>query len=281
MSTRWRSYQPLREKKMSRAIAETFTHLRDRGGKAFIPFITSGDPDLGMTVRLVPELERSGAHIVELGIPFSDPLADGPTIQRSSERALRHGYHLSDHLDAVRKIRKQTAIPIVLFSYFNPIFQYGLEALARDAQSAGCDGILVTDMTPEESREYCACFEMHELDTIFLAAPTSSPERVKKIADCSRGFVYIVSRAGVTGAQDQLSEALLPTISRVRLNTQLPIAVGFGISRPEQVRAVWEVSDGAVVGSAIIAQMEKFAAASELPAHVGEFCRWLMEGGNG
>jgi tryptophan synthase alpha chain len=266
---------------MTSAIAAKFAKLKDEGKKAFIPFITSGDPDIEMTVRLVPELERAGSSIVELGIPFSDPVADGPTIQRSSERALRHGYHLSDHLDAVRKIRKQTAIPIVLFSYYNPIYQYGLEALARDARSAGCDGILVTDMTPEESGEYCACFESHELDTIFLAAPTSSADRIAKIARCSRGFVYVISRAGVTGAQEQLSEGLLPTISRVRGNTALPVAVGFGISRPEQVNAVWEIADGAVVGSAIVAQIEKLATSSDLPARIGEFCRWLTEGVNG
>jgi tryptophan synthase alpha chain len=266
---------------MTRAIAATFAGLKNKGKKAFIPFITSGDPDLGMTIRLVSELERAGSHIVELGIPFSDPVADGPTIQRSSERALRHGYHISDHLEAVREIRKQTPIPIVLFSYYNPIYQYGLETLARDARSAGCDGILVTDMTPEESGEYCACLESRELDTIFLAAPTSSADRVAKITRCSRGFVYVVSRAGVTGAQDQLSEGLQPTIDLVRRNTELPIAVGFGISRPEQVRAVWEISDGAVVGSAIVAQMEKLASASDLPVRIGEFCRWLTEGGNG
>jgi len=265
---------------MTKAIAAVFAKLKNEGRKAFIPFITSGDPDMEMTVRLIPELERAGSSIIELGIPFSDPVADGPTIQRSSERALRHGYHLSDHLDSIRKIRKQSTIPIVLFSYYNPIYQYGLEALARDAQSAGCDGILVTDMTPEESGQYCACFESHELDTIFLAAPTSSADRIAKIARCSRGFVYVVSRAGVTGAQDQLSEELLPTLDRVRSNTTLPVAVGFGISRPEQVRAVWEIADGAVVGSAIVAQMEKHAASSDLPMRIAGFCRWLTEGGN-
>jgi tryptophan synthase alpha chain len=266
---------------MTGAIAATFAELKGEGKKAFIPFITSGDPDIEMTVRLVSELERAGSNIVELGIPFSDPVADGPTIQRSSERALRHGYRLSDHLDAICKIRKQTAIPIVLFSYYNPIYQYGLEALARDARSAGCDGILVTDMTPEESREYCACFASHDLDTIFLAAPTSSADRITKIARCSRGFVYVVSRAGVTGAQDQLSAGLLPTISWVRHNTNLPVAVGFGISQPEHVKAVWEIADGAVVGSAIVAQIEMLAAASDLPSRIEEFCRWLTGRGNG
>jgi tryptophan synthase alpha chain len=266
---------------MTRAIAAEFAKLKNQGKKAFIPFITSGDPDLEMTTRLVLELERAGSSIVELGIPFSDPVADGPTIQRSSERALRHGYHLADHLDAIRKIRKQSAIPIVLFSYYNPIYQYGLEALARDASAAGCDGILVTDMTPEESAEYCACFEAHELDTIFLAAPTSSAGRIAKIAQCSRGFVYVVSRAGVTGPQDQLSQGLQPAIAQVRLCTELPIAVGFGISSPEQVRAVWEIADGAVVGSAIVARMESHTASPDLPVRVGEFCRWLTGGNNG
>jgi len=266
---------------MTRAIADVFARLKTEGKKAFMPFSTSGDPDLEMTIRLVPELEGAGSSIVELGIPFSDPVADGPTIQRSSERALRHGYHLSDHLEAVRKIRRQSAIPIVLFSYYNPIYQYGLEELAQDARSAGCDGILVTDMTPEESGEYCACFESNEIDTIFLAAPTSSADRITRITRCSRGFVYVVSRAGVTGAQDQLSTDLLPIIGRVRANTKLPVAVGFGISRPEQVKAVWEIADGAVVGSAIVAQMEKHANSSDLPQRAREFCSWLTGGSNG
>jgi tryptophan synthase alpha chain len=266
---------------MNRAISGKFAELKSKNKKAFIPFITAGDPDLETTVRLVPELERSGSSIVELGIPFSDPLADGPTIQRSSERALHHGYRMADYLDAVRRIRCKTDVPIILFSYFNPLLQYGLEALANDARQAGVDGLLVTDMTPEEGSEYCACMERYNLDAIFLAAPTSSAERVAKIAECSRGFVYVVSRAGVTGAQERLSESVLTTISRVRAHTQLPIAVGFGISRPDHVRAVWEIADGAVVGSAIVAQMEKAASVHDLPAQIGEFCRWLVEGENG
>lgn len=263
---------------MDRAISNRFEELRARGKKAFIPFVTAGDPDIDTTIRLVPELERSGSHLVEFGIPFSDPLADGPTIQRASERALRHGYRLADYLEAVRTIRRETPIPIILFSYFNPLLQYGLENLARDARSAGVDGVLVTDITPEEGKDYCACLEKHELDTIFLAAPTSSPERVEKISRCSRGFIYVVSRMGVTGAREKLSESILPTINRVRRHTQLPVAVGFGISRPEQVRAVWEIADGAVVGSAIVAQMEKGGEREELVRRVGRFCRWLTGG---
>ncbi len=262
---------------MERAITATFERLRSRGRRAFIPFITAGDPDLETTVRLVPELERAGSHIVELGIPFSDPLADGPTIQRSSERALRNRYRLAEYLEAVRAIRRETAIPIVLFSYYNPILQFGLEALAKEARAAGVDGVLVTDMTPEEGTDYCACLHRHGLDPIFLVAPTSSAERVASIVTCSRGFVYVVSRAGVTGAQERLSDTLAPTVSRVRQHTSLPVAAGFGISRPEQVRAVWKIADGAVVGSAIVARMEQFEDRRKLPVLVGDFCRWLME----
>lgn len=259
-----------------RAIAETFDRLKSQKGKAFIPFITAGDPDLETTIRLVPELERAGSHIVELGIPFSDPMADGPTIQRSSERALRNGYGFADYLEAVRTIRKESGIPLILFSYYNPILQYGLDCLAREARAAGVNGMLVTDLTPEEGKEYCSCLERHELDPIFLVAPTSG-ERIAMITECARGFVYVVSRAGVTGAQEKLSESLAPTVAQVRKHTRLPVAVGFGISRPEHVRAVWEIADGAVVGSAIVAQMEGSTDHDKLPDRVGAFCRWLME----
>ena len=263
---------------MVRAIAQKFAELRSNGKKAFIPFIMAGDPNIETTIRLVLELERAGSHIVELGIPFSDPVADGPTIQRAGARALSHGYCLADYLRAIEALRQETSIPLLLFSYFNPILQYGLERLAHDARAAGVDGVLVTDMTPEEGEEYCACLERHDLDSVFLAAPTSREERIAKIARCSRGFVYVVSRAGVTGAQEKLSETILPTIARVRAHTQLPVAVGFGISNPEHVRAVWEVSDGAVVGSAIVAEMEKVKELHDLPFRIGEFCRRLTGG---
>ncbi len=266
---------------MTRSISDTFERLKREGKKAFIPFITVGDPDLDTTVKIVRELERANSDIVELGIPFSDPLADGPVIQRASERALRHGYRLADYLEAVRRIRGDTSIPLVMFSYFNPILRYGLEEFARDARMAGVDGLLVTDMSPEEANEYCFCLERYGLDPIFLVAPTSSSTRIKKICSCSRGFIYLVSRTGVTGAQDRLSEALLPTLGRVREQTKLPVAVGFGISRPEQVRAIWEVADGAVVGSAIVAQIEKEAEAPDLPTRIGAFCRWLTGGEDG
>jgi tryptophan synthase alpha chain len=182
---------------------------------------------------------------------------------------------MADYLKAVEAIRQKTSVPLLLFSYFNPIFQYGLESLARDAHAAGIDAVLVTDITPEEGEEYCTCLETHELDAVFLAAPTSSSERIAKIAKCSRGFVYVVSRTGVTGAQQRLSTAILPTVKLVRNHTPLPVAVGFGISTPEQVRAVWEISDGAVVGSAIVNEIEKVKDPEQLLPGIGEFCRWL------
>jgi tryptophan synthase alpha chain len=258
-----------------RAIESKFAELRSLGRKAFIPFITAGDPDLETTVRLVVELERSGSHIVELGIPFSDPVADGPTIQRSSERALAHQYRMSDYLRAVSDIRRTSDVPIVLFSYFNPIFQYGLEALAHNASQAGVNGVLITDMTPEEGAEYCVCMDKYGLDTVFLAAPTSDDGRMSQIAGCTRGFLYLVSRTGITGEQSSLSETLAPTIARVRSHTSLPIAVGFGISTPEQVQSVWAIADGAVVGSTIVARIEKMHGDPELPSKIGSFCRWL------
>jgi tryptophan synthase alpha chain len=260
---------------MDRRIGKMFGELKSRGAKAFIPFIMAGDPDLETTIRLVPELERAGSHIVELGIPFSDPVADGPAIQRAGMRALRHQYTMSDYLQAVEAIRRTSEVPLLLFSYFNPIYQYGLESLARDAKAAGVDGVLVTDVTPEEGEHYCACMEGQELDCIFLAAPTSSDDRIAKVARCSRGFVYVVSRTGVTGVQQQVSGSVLPTVERVRRFTQLPVAVGFGISKPEQVRAIWEIADGAVVGSAIVSEMEKIGNSGELPSRISQFCRSL------
>ena len=182
---------------------------------------------------------------------------------------------MSDYLHAVSDIRRKTEVPLLLFSYFNPIFQYGLERLARDARAAGVDGILVTDIIPEEGDQYCACMEANEIDTIFLAAPTSGEGRIARIAECSRGFVYVVSRTGVTGVQQELSGSVLPTIERVRKFTRIPVVVGFGISSPEQVKAVWAISDGAVVGSAIVAEMEKICRPQEIPSHIAKFCSWL------
>lgn len=259
-----------------RRIGRIFEDLKRQNKKGFIPFITAGDPDLETTIELVPELERAGADIVELGIPFSDPVADGLVIQRSSERALRHAYRLADYLAAVKRIREKSGVGLIFFSYFNPILQYGLDRLARDARAAGVDGALVTDVTPEEGEEYCSRFEEHDLDTVFLIAPTSSEERIARITDCCRGFVYVISRMGVTGARERLSDSVAPMVERVRRHTDLPVAVGFGVSRPEHVRAVWSSADAAVVGSAIVAQIERYGGETDLVQRIGGFCRWLL-----
>jgi len=197
-----------------------------------VAYITAGDPSLEATLKYVLALAEAGADVIELGVPFSDPLADGPTIQRASERALRAGTTLAGVLELVRRIRQSSQVPLVLFSYYNPILQMGLEKFASTAASAGADGVLATDLTPEESEEYRRILQQHHLDTIFLGAPTSTDERMAKIAACSSGFLYLISRTGVTGAKDALPDDLPALLRRARSATKLPIAVGFGISLP-------------------------------------------------
>jgi len=257
-------------------VAATFETLKREGRKGFIPFITVGDPDLEKTRDLIVELARVGASVIELGVPFSDPMADGPVIQRASERALRHGFGLAEILDVVRAVRKQTTVPIVLFSYFNPLLQFGLEKLAREAEHAEIDGMLVTDLIPEEAGRFSALLRAHEIDLIFLAAPTSTDVRLKMIAERASGFIYVVSRAGVTGARDDLSAEAEKLVSRVRRVSDLPVAVGFGISRPEHVRDVWHYADAAVVGSAIVQMTERYAGLPNLVEQVGQFATSLM-----
>jgi tryptophan synthase alpha chain len=203
-------------------------------------------------------------------VPFSDPLADGPVIQRASERALRRGTTLAAVLDAVRRIRKKSELPIVLFSYANPLLRYGLERLARDAHEAGVDGVLVTDLPPEEAGEWLPAARQADLDTIFLAAPTSSDERLRRVAEATRGFVYAVSRTGVTGEKDSLSGDARPLVARLRALTDVPVALGFGISTPEQVQAAAGVADGVVVGSALVRFLEEHP-----DGDMAEKVRWL------
>lgn len=262
---------------MSR-ISETFRSLKNKNEKAFIPFITAGDPDLETTERLIPELEKAGADIIELGVPFSDPIADGPVIQRSSERALRKNYTLFDIFSMVRHVRQSTCVPMVLFSYFNPLLQIGVSRLAADAKRVGIDGILVTDLTPEEAEPFRTEIRREGIDTIFLVAPTSSPPRVRLICEASSGFVYLVSRTGVTGTRDALADGIVPMIGELRRCTALPVAVGFGISNPEQVRQICQHADAAVVGSAIVAKIEEWGNDKDLVTKVGEFARWLKAG---
>jgi len=238
-------------------IGARFGELQARGRKAFVAFITAGDPSLDRTLAIALDLERAGVDVLELGVPFSDPLADGPVIQRASDRALRAGTTLRGVLDVVRRIRERSGLPIVLFSYFNPLLRHGLDALARDARAAGVDGVLVTDLPPEESADWLRVARPAGLDTIFLAAPTSPEERLKRIAEASRGFVYAISRTGVTGERDELSSDASPLVTRLKAHTSEPVALGFGISTPEQVHAAAALADGVVVGSALVRFLEQ------------------------
>lgn len=260
---------------MSR-IGEKFRQLRSSSRKAFIPYITAGDPDLETTAELILELERSGADIIELGVPFSDPMADGPVIQRASERALRRGTTARACIELVSQVRQKSQIPIVLMSYLNPLLALGLDGLGERLERAGVDGVLVTDLVPEEAGQFAAQMRSHGIDTIFLVAPTSTDERVKLIAESSSGFIYAVSRPGVTGIREKLSEAAAAVVSRVRRFTDLPVAVGFGISTPEHVREVWSRADAAVVGSRIVAEIEKYGSDPALRERVGQLVRWLI-----
>jgi len=242
-----------------------------------VAYITAGDPSLAASEKITLAAAKAGADVIELGVPFSDPVADGPTIQRASERALRSGATLAGVLDLVRNIRKQSDVPLVLFSYYNPILQMGLEKFAQAAAEAGADGILATDLTPEESADYRALMRAHNLDTIFLVAPTSTDTRIEQIARVSSGFLYLISRTGVTGAREALPEELPVLIRRVRKFTPLPIAVGFGISLPTHVTVLGGIADAAVVGSALVAEIEKAQTADAAAAAVAERIRVLKE----
>lgn len=251
-------------------IGRKFAELHAAGRKAFVGFVTAGDPSIERTVVLASQLEQGGVDVLELGVPFSDPLADGPVIQRSSERALRHGVTLTSVLAAVRAIRKQSELPLVLFSYFNPLMRYGLERLCNDAREAGVDGVLVTDLPPEEAQDWLRSARAVDLDTIFLASPTSPDERLQRVCAASSGFVYAISRMGVTGEQRALSEDALPLVARVKGLTQTPVVLGFGLGTPEQVAEAASVADGAAVGSALVRFLEE-----QPDGDVTERVQWL------
>lgn len=257
-------------------VEKKLNELRRTGGKAFIPYITAGDPSLEATEQIILELERSGADIIELGVPFSDPMADGPVIQRASERALAHHVSVRDCLEIVRRVRNHSEVPIVLFSYLNPLLSLGLDRLGDDLRSAGVDGVLATDLVHEEADEFRAAMRASGVDVIFLVAPTSTDERIKLVSEASTGFVYAVSRTGVTGVQQSLSEAAASLVDRVRRFTDLPVAVGFGVSTPEHVAEVWRHADAAVVGSRIVAEIESNANNPALVEKVGALTRLLV-----
>ncbi len=261
-----------------RRIDEAFAALKQEGRGALIPFITAGDPNLDVTCDLIIELARSGASVIELGVPFSDPMADGPVIQRSSERALRKQIGIEEILQTVSKVREHTEVPIVLFSYFNPLLQFGQERLAKEAACAGVDGVLVTDLAPEEAENFQNALSAQQLDMIYLVAPTSTDDRLQMIARRVSGFIYAVSRTGVTGTSEELSNAAEILVGRLRAVTDLPVAVGFGISNKTQVEEVWRYADAAVVGSAIVAEIEKQGSRRDLINNVGAFVKSLSGG---
>jgi len=257
---------------MSR-ITKKFGELRTSGKKGFIPFVTAGDPDLESSLSIVLKLAELGAGVIELGVPFSDPMADGPTIQRSSERALARGVTLRSVLQLASEIRKQSEVPLVLFSYFNPIMRFGLDEFTKGAKKSGIDGVLLTDVIENEAAAISQQFAANGIDLISLVAPTTTDERLAAICANARGFIYAVSRAGVTGAQVATSSAAEELVKRTRKFTDLPIAVGFGISTAKQISEVWQYADAAVVGSAIVSEIERSADAVDA---VDRFVRQLL-----
>jgi tryptophan synthase alpha chain len=256
-------------------ISETFARLKIEGRCALIPFITAGDPDIETTRELLFALARAGSDLIEVGIPFSDPIADGPVIQRASQRALRQRNGVAEILKVVAGAGKEIDVPIVIFSYLNPLLQFGISRFAEEAARAGVDGVLLTDLALEESDELSRALRANSLDLILLVAPTSTDERLRTIADRASGFIYAVSRTGVTGATAELSNEAEKLVRRVRAVTDLPIAVGFGISNAEQVSEVWRYADAAVVGSAIVAEIERNAGRPDLVESIEGFVRSL------
>jgi tryptophan synthase alpha chain len=258
-------------------IQERFAALRNAGELGIVAYITAGDPSLDATLRFVLALAEAGADVIELGVPFTDPLADGPTIQRASERALKSGTTLAKILELVRRIRQASQVPLVLFSYYNPILQMGLEKFASASETVGVDGVLATDLTPEESEDYRRILASHRLDTVFLGAPTSTDERLAKIAACSSGFLYLISRTGVTGAKDALPDDLPALLRRARAVTELPIAVGFGISLPGHVSVLGGLADAAVIGSALVSEIAKATKAGASASGIDSAAAALAE----
>ncbi len=257
-------------------IEHTFAELRRAGKKGFIPFVSAGDPDLATSMKLVFMLAEKGADVIELGVPFTDPMADGPTIQASSMRALANGVTLEQIIQMVAELRKKTSVPIVLFSYLNPLYRFGISRLAKKAADAGVDGILVTDAVDEEAADISSTLRASGIDLISLVAPTTSDERLERIAASASGFIYAVSRAGVTGARGDTSASAEELVKRVRKVTSLPIAVGFGISTRKQIEQVWRYADAAVVGSAIVNEIARSLPDENTIDAVGSFIDALL-----
>ena len=238
-------------------IEQTFKELRKNGRKALIPYIMAGDPDLDATNKYINDLESSGADIIELGVPFSDPLADGPTIQRAAERSLQNGTTLRKVLGLVKKIRKTSEIPLILMTYYNPVFKLGIESFITKAVKAGVDGVIIPDLIPDEAEEFMKLSRQHNLDTIFLLAPTSTDDRIRKVAKASTGFIYYVSITGITGAKLSMGNLMKKNLETIKSTTSKPVAVGFGVSNAKEAASVTSMADGVIIGSAIVKLIAK------------------------
>jgi len=256
-------------------IADTFARMRAEKRPGLVTYVTAGDPDLAATIEILRALDGAGADVIELGVPFSDPLADGPVIQRATERALASGTNLRAVLDLVARVRPDIAAPIVIFSYANPILRFGVERFAERAASAGVDGVLALDLPIEEGGGFHDLLSARGLDLIFLLSPTTTDARIKRAAELGSGFLYGISRLGVTGARDRVAAGADAMVRRIRAHTSLPIALGFGISRPEHVAEVTAFADAAVVGSALVSVIAEHGRSPQLIARVGEYVRWL------
>jgi len=262
-------------------IGDRFETLKKQKQKALAAFITAGDPDISTTRELFRVIEEGGADIIELGVPFSDPLADGPVIQASSQRSLKAGTSLKKIIQLITDIRKDSELPIVLMTSFNPVWVYGQEKFVADASAAGVDGVIIPDLPPEEAEEFEALAHAGNIDVIYLLAPTSTPERIKMISSRSRGFVYYVSITGVTGTQSGETGQLTQKIGDIKKVATQPVLIGFGISGPDQARAASEISDGVIVGSAIVKIIEQCSNAEERLERVGAFVRDIKQALNG
>ena len=261
---------------MSR-IAAAFARLKAEGRTGLVKFVTAGDPSLEHSAEILMAADRGGADVLEVGVPFSEPLADGPVIQRATERALAAGTTLDGVLNMVAGVRSRLRAPVVLFSYANPILRMGVEVFAERAAAAGVDGVLMVDLPLEEAGDCRAVYESRGIDTIFLLSPTTSDRRIRQASSLGSGFLYAISRLGVTGSRDTLADGAEAIVARIRAASQLPVAVGFGISKPEHVHEVGKWADAAVVGSALVNLIAESGTAPDLPARVEEYVRWLKD----
>jgi len=256
-------------------IDDVFARLRAEKRTGLVTYVTAGDPDLPRSADVIRAVDRGGADIIELGVPFSDPLADGPVIQRATERALAAGTTLGRVLELAASLRDEVRAPLVLFTYANPVLRMGLPTFAARARAAGVDGVLVLDVPPEEAGEAQAAFDVEGLDTIFLLSPTTTVERIRRAATLGRGFLYGISRLGVTGARAEVADSAAALAARVRAETDRPLALGFGFSTPDHVRAVGQWADAAVVGSALVTVVAEHAGNPDLAGEVERYVRWL------